>query len=101
MTRIPSRSLFVAALLIASLHVQGCGILSKKPLRLEQVENKSNAFRMVVPKKLIPFGEKDLIRGVSVFEVDPNEREGSKIYWRLIAPKPVSAKGFDSESTPL
>ena len=77
------------------LHVQGCGILNKEPLHLEQVENRPNAFRMVVPKSLIPFGEKDLITGISVFEVDPNEREGSKVYWRLIGPKPVSAKGFE------
>ena len=90
MTKILNGCIFAAAVVL----VQGCGMMEKKPLRLEQMENRPNTFQTVVPGRLIPWGEKDLIIGISVFQVDPAEPEGSKVYWRLIAPAPVKAKGF-------
>jgi hypothetical protein len=92
MTKIRSRLPLAAAL--AVVLVQGCGMMQKRPLRLEQMETRPNTFETVVPRSLVPWGEKDLITGISVFQVVPAEPEGSKVYWRLIAPTPVKAKGF-------
>ncbi len=92
MTKMQGRLLLAAAL--AVVLTQGCGMMQRKPLRLEQMETRPNTFETVVPRGLIPWGEKDLITGISVFQVDPAQPEGSKVYWRLIAPKPIKARGF-------
>ena len=90
MSRILSGCMLAAVLL-----AQGCGMMEAKPLSLERVETRPNTFQTVVPGSLIPWGEKDFMTGISVFQVDSAEPQGSKVYWRLLAPKPVKAKGFE------
>ena len=90
MTKILSEYILAAVVL-----VQGCGMMEAKPLSLEPVETRPNTFQTVVPGSLISWGEKHWITGISVFQVDPTQPEGSKVYWRLTTPKPVGAKGFE------
>jgi hypothetical protein len=95
MTRLLTGTFRALIVFIIVAQVQGCGVFEKKPVQLEQKEDRPNTFRLVRPKSLIPFGEKDYIVGLSVFQIVPAEPEGTKVYWRLNAPRPVRAQGFE------
>ena len=90
-----TRTLSALIVITVVVQLQGCGVFNKTPLHLEKKQDRPNTFRLVTPGSINPFGEKDYISGISVFQVVTAEPEGSKVYWRLEAPKPVRAKGFE------
>jgi hypothetical protein len=85
--------LWMCVLALMSL-VLGCGYPDKYPSHLQKIDDRANAFRMVVLEPFGLFAPKERVRLIRVFEFGAGTRVG-RLCWEVVAETPVPAQGFE------